>query len=67
MGIDVKELTKPSVLTYRSGVRPTAIKPSRRSVQPSDTGESPVPQAKTALVNTKPDVPGLVAKVDRVA
>jgi len=64
--MDVAALTRPSVLAQRSGVKPTAVNPQRRSITES-TGAPPVPQAKVALVDTKPDVRGLAASVNTVA
>ena len=67
MSLNVKELTKPSSLASQSGVRPTAVKPSRRAVLPSQDGKSPEPQAKAALANNRPDSPGLLGKIDKTA
>lgn len=64
--MDVAALTRPSVLAQRSGVKPTAITPERRSITQT-SGPPPVPQAKVALVNTRPDVRGLAASVNKVA
>ncbi len=64
--MDVAALTRPSILAQRSGVKPTAVNPQRRSITQS-SGSPPVPQAKVALVNTQPDVRGLAANVNKVA
>ncbi|MEY4702078.1 MAG: hypothetical protein RL326_2265 [Pseudomonadota bacterium] len=64
--MDVAALTRPSVLAQRSGVKPTAVNPQRRSITQS-SGPPPVPQAKLALVNRTPDVRGLAANVNTVA
>jgi hypothetical protein len=64
--MDVTALTRPSVLAQRSGVKPTAVNPQRRSITES-SGPPPVPQAKIALVNTRPDTRGLAANVNKVA
>jgi hypothetical protein len=64
--MDVAALTRPSILALRSGVRPTAVNPQRRSITQS-SGPPPIPQAKLALVDTKPDVRGLAANVNKIA
>lgn len=64
--MDVAALTRPSVIAMRSGVKPTEVNPQRRSITQS-SGAPPVPQAKIALAETKPDVRGLAANVNKVA
>lgn len=64
--MDVAVLTRPSVLAQRSGVKPTAVNPQRRSITQS-SGPPPVPQAKLALIDARPDVRGLAANLNKVA
>ncbi len=64
--MDVAALTRPSALSQRSGVKPTAVNPQYRSITQS-TGAPPVPQAKIALADAKPDVRGLAANFNKVA
>jgi hypothetical protein len=66
MSFSVEQTLKPSPLVGRAGPRPVAVDTTRKSVLQT-VGEHPIPQAKLALVNRRPDVRGLLAKVDFVA
>jgi hypothetical protein len=66
MSFSIEQTLKPSALVGRAGPRPVAIDTTRKN--PLETApEHPTPQAKTALVNRKPDTPGLLPKVDVTA
>lgn len=63
MSFSIAQTLKRSALVGVGGVRPTALNTQRTN--PLQTApEHPVPQAKRALVNRKPDRSGLLAKVD---
>ena len=67
MGLDVKEITKPSILAHRAGVRPVAVETKRR---PSDAAEGTQAHAVARRViepsrEEESQTPSL--KVDRLA
>jgi hypothetical protein len=65
MSFSVEQTIKPSALVGRAGAKRAVVDTTRKNVVET-APEHPTPQAKIALVNSKPDSRGLVAKVDFV-
>lgn len=65
MSFSVEQTIRPSALVGRAGPRRPVIDTTRQNILQT-APEHPTPQAKTVLVNRRPDSRGLVCKVDFV-